>query len=286
MAPAPENAEAIVARLNVILAESDLEETSIKDVHKALEKEFEVSIDQAFLREHVHAYLVASARARYTTSQKKKKSLTPCSGNGACREQCLCECYTVDDDEEYGHHEVWDEVCTCGHRAHQGENWEDEPGLYCPDISCGDEACALVPCMACEEDAPPWLMDCHGGFCSPDCAMEMDAACGPVTRVREEGECPICLETRPLIALNACGHAFCVRCRIKDTRAKLARAREARGDGNVFELSGDGTVLPNDVSVCALCRRANPGKIFAAFEELCHAQHEYRVEDKARTKTP
>ena len=33
MAPAPENAEAIVARLNVILAESDLEETSIKDVH-------------------------------------------------------------------------------------------------------------------------------------------------------------------------------------------------------------------------------------------------------------
>lgn len=56
MAPAPENAEAVVARLNVILAESDLEETSIKDVHKALEKEFEVSIDQAFLREHVNAY--------------------------------------------------------------------------------------------------------------------------------------------------------------------------------------------------------------------------------------
>ena len=277
MAPAPENAEAIVARLNVILAESDLEETSIKDVHKALEKEFEVSIDQAFLREHVNGYLVANARATTSRSQKKK-SFPPCSGSGACRVQCLCECYTIDEDEE---DEVWDEVCTCGHRAHQGENWEDEPGLYCPDISCGDEACALVPCMACEEEAPPWLMECHGGFCSGNCAMEMDKACGPVTRVHEEGECPICLETRPLIALNACGHAFCVRCRIKDTRAKLARARET-----IYDAGDDGTVLPDVVSVCALCRRANPGKSFATFGELRHAQHEYRVEDKARPKTP
>ena len=102
------------------------------------------------------------------------------------------------------------------------------------------------------------MMDCHGGYCSAICSVDQTMFGGPVTRVGQ-GECAICLETRPLVKLNACGHEFCAACRSKSV--------EHRPGGGVSR------------TLCGLCRQENPvdeSDPYAGYREMAVAQHELR----------
>ena len=59
-----------------------------------------------------------------------------------------CECCSYDDDIET----IWDEICICGHRKHNG---------YCPNNCC----CSLFSCPRCKLALPEYALHCHYGTC-------------------------------------------------------------------------------------------------------------------------
>ena len=131
-------------------------------------------------------------------------------GFGYCFEQCHCECYDVNpaSDPEMDDIEVEHETCVCGHREH---------GTWCQTSGCG--TCTLELCAVCGGHGPKWGFSIHYGTCSASCAItaqDLRDQMGPMT-ASGDGECPICMETKPLYKLQLCGHEFCTQCRKEAT---------------------------------------------------------------------
>lgn len=112
--------------------------------------------------------------------------MQPCNGN--CLNQCVCDCY----DEET---EVYDEICTCGHRSHDG---------YCPSDCCEPVKCRNF--AHCGEKHPQWCLYCHNGMCM-GCAIQM----GPHEYSIETDDCCVCLENKRMLILK-CNHRVCTDC--------------------------------------------------------------------------
>lgn len=130
-------------------------------------------------------------------------------GLGYCFKQCSCECYDVipASDPEEDDDVVEHETCVCGHREH------DVLGVghaNCPNSGCG--TCTMELCALCGGPAPKWCFSIHFGTCSANCATVAEEQTGPMS-ASGEGECPICMETKPLYKLQVCGHEFCAPCR-------------------------------------------------------------------------
>lgn len=195
-----------------------------------------------------------------------------CPGDQSCWEECGCDC--VGDDGE-----PWD-TCECGHRAHQTVENGVHPdsfdegaleGAFCPATWCGNPDCELSLCMMCGAGSKKDYMEFHGGLCSPNCAITMNLG-GPVQR-SGTGDCPVCLETLPLVKLGQCSHEMCYACRAKQLFAK-------RHAANVDHLS-----------LCPLCRASNsqaidPDKPYAGFGEAAAAQAELRENRNLAPQVP
>ena len=116
-----------------------------------------------------------------------------CQGRGECIEQCSCECY---EDEEC---DIPSEVCSCGHRDHDGYCKSD-----CP------HNCELVECnnyILCGTKHPQRYIDCHNGMCF-NCKLSF----GKIKFLDEKGDCPICLTNKDMIEINCGKHKVCLDC--------------------------------------------------------------------------
>ena len=156
-------------------------------------------------------------------------------GLGYCFKQCHCECYDVypASDPETDDNEVEHETCVCGHREHTLTICR-----ICPTSGCG--TCTLELCAVCGGPGPKWCFSMHYGTCSASCAVTAQDQMGPMT-ASGDGECPICMETKPLYKLQVCGHEFCAHCRGEATdkdrheyasiRCSLCRQENVAGPG-------------------------------------------------------
>lgn len=62
--------------------------------------------------------------------------------------------------------------------------------------------------LVCGNIVPEWLLRCKGGHC-----VQCDMSFGKVLEFSaEDEECPVCLETKPLVKLLKCEHKMCVTC--------------------------------------------------------------------------
>lgn len=136
--------------------------------------------------------------------------MQPC--NGQCLKQCICDCY---DDET----ETYAEICTCGHRSHNG---------YCPSDCCVPVKCRNF--AHCGEKLPQWVLHCNNGM-SINCAIQM----GPHVYTDETDDCCVCLENKKMLILK-CKHRICNDCWFNITK---------------YDDNSD-----NNQS-CPLCRRVN-----------------------------
>ena len=119
--------------------------------------------------------------------------MTTCQGRGECIQQCSCECY---EDEEC---DIPSEVCSCGHRDHNGYCKSD-----CP------HNCELVECnnyRLCGHKYPQHILDCNNGMCM-NCAIMI----GKIKFLDEKGDCPICLTNKDMIEINCGKHKVCLDC--------------------------------------------------------------------------
>ena len=155
-------------------------------------------------------------------------------GFGYCFKQCYCECYDPASDSEEDDHPH--ETCVCGHREHT-------LGVcrMCPTSGCG--TCTLELCVVCGGTGPKWCFSMHYGTCSASCATtaeDLRDQMGPMS-ASGDGECPICMETKPLYKLQLCGHEFCAQCREEatdtyrheyaDIRCSICRQENVPGTG-------------------------------------------------------
>ena len=124
-----------------------------------------------------------------------------CDGDGFCLKQCWCECFDeIDEDTD-----VYNEICTCGHREHNG---------FCP--STCTFRCSLKECRYfsfCNEKRPEFLLNCHFGMC-----VNCEIQTGPHTLTDQVKECFICFEEKTMIQLK-CDHQMCKECWFKITRS-------------------------------------------------------------------
>ena len=72
----------------------------------------------------------------------------------------------------------------------------------CPTSGC---ACTLELCAVCGGPGPKWCFSIHYGTCSASCAVTAQDQMGPMS-ASGDGECPICMDTKPLYKLQVCGH--------------------------------------------------------------------------------
>jgi hypothetical protein len=154
-------------------------------------------------------------------------------GFGYCFKQCYCECYDPASDSEEDDHPH--ETCVCGHREHdiRGDGWAN-----CPTSGCG--TCTMEKCAPCGAPAPKWCFSIHYGTCGANCAILSPEQMGPMS-ASGDGECPICMETKPLYKLQVCGHEFCAPCRgeatdtnrhkYADNRCSICRQENVAGPG-------------------------------------------------------
>ena len=169
-----------------------------------------------------------------TMSQVPEEGLKhPCFGY--CFKQCSCECYDVipASDPEMDDIEVEHETCVCGHREHTLTT----SGI-CPTSGCG--TCTLELCAVCGGPGPKWCFSIHYRTCSASCAVTAQDQMGPMS-ASGDGECPICMETKPLYKLQLCGHEFCAHCRGEATdtdrheyasiRCSICRQQNVAGPG-------------------------------------------------------
>ena len=70
----------------------------------------------------------------------------------------------------------------------------------------------MEKCAVCGGHGPEFFFDFHCNTCSAECAVTAQPQMGPMT-ASGDGECPICMETKPLYKLQVCGHEFCAHCR-------------------------------------------------------------------------
>ena len=157
-------------------------------------------------------------------------------GFGYCFKQCSCECYDVipASDPEEDDVEVYHETCVCGHREHEVRDWCH----WCPTSGCG--TCTLELCAVCGGHGPKWCFSIHFSTCSANCAITAQPQMGPMT-ASGDGECPICMETKPLYKLQVCDHEFCAHCRGEATdtnrheyannRCSICRQENVAGPG-------------------------------------------------------
>lgn len=121
--------------------------------------------------------------------------MSNCIGDGQCLKQCSCECFDEIDETT----DRWHEICTCGHREHNG---------YCPSDCIHN--CQLKEChnyWYCKEKRPQWVLSCHNSCCVY-CAVEY----GKMKQTNVEDECPICMETKKLITVTCGKHNTCLDC--------------------------------------------------------------------------
>ena len=156
-------------------------------------------------------------------------------GFGYCFKQCRCECYDVipASDPETDDIEVEHETCVCGHREHTLATCR-----ICPTSGCG--TCTLELCAVCGGPGPKWCFSIHYGTCSASCAVTAQDQMGPMS-ASGDGECPICMDTKPLYKLQVCGHELCAHCRGEATdtdrheyasiRCSICRQENVAGPG-------------------------------------------------------
>lgn len=108
--------------------------------------------------------------------------------NGECLNQCQCECYNEETDEDY-------EVCVCGHREHNG---------YCPSDCCSPVECRNY--QYCHTKLPKYITFIHNGMCA-----NCDAMLGRHRITNEVDECCVCYENKRMIVLE-CNHKLCNDC--------------------------------------------------------------------------
>jgi hypothetical protein len=108
--------------------------------------------------------------------------------NGECLIQCGCDCYNEETD-------TYDDVCVCGHRAHNG---------YCPSDCCVPVECRNF--KYCQTKQPKWVSLCHNGMCI-NCASQM----GKHVYTNTVDECCVCFEHKNMLILK-CNHTICNDC--------------------------------------------------------------------------
>jgi hypothetical protein len=173
-----------------------------------------------------------------------------CKGEGSCLIQCRCECYYCSEcklsaenckcnsdclcEDICNCNKYIDiEICTCGHREHNGYckplcSYNCEPKL-CPNDKNHDEDKK-------GKLYPEWLFDCHGGNC---CSCGILYGHGFIN-TNEIKECPVCYDDKPMTSLR-CKHELCWDCWSTICNSK------SRSD-------------PETMASCPLCRRKKWGK--------------------------
>lgn len=136
-----------------------------------------------------------------------------CNGNGECLNQCVCECFNYET-------EVYDEICVCGHREHNG---------YCPSTCCQPVECRNY--KYCKVKQPQWVSFCVNGLCM-NCVVQM----GKHTITDTENDCCVCLEKKIMLRLK-CNHLVCNDC--------------------WFHITHEGFARNENKMFCPLCRNVN-----------------------------
>ena len=121
--------------------------------------------------------------------------MVDCTGDGTCIQQCSCECYDEIDETTDKIHEV----CTCGHREHNGN---------CPNNCLHN--CQVVEChnyRMCKQKRPQRILWCHNGMCI-DCAVSI----GKIKFLDIKDDCPICMENKEVVEITCRKHNICLEC--------------------------------------------------------------------------